>query len=1470
MLLSLLLGSKRTRRRRGDAQPALSRQQLVLLGAVCCLALLAVLGLGRSFASLAAGLGLSQQCRMSRMWPAYAAHQPPSPSGLGRKYSLFLYRERGPHGHPSDDRPTGTPALFIPGNAGHYGQIRSVASSCATQYYQGNGMSAVKPEWSRARGPIDWWTVHFNEDFSAFHAQTMLDQATYVNEVIAYLLTLYAPVPGHSNVTSVPILAHSMGGIVARLLLEQPNYVNGSVDTIITLSTPHVFPPAPFDRSIESVYKRVNRPARSFSSLVASAGSEPVALEAARRSFPRFADVLLISVGSGALDTQITSESSALALGSPDFPPLWPAQQAISTFSSALPGLWSSVGHVSMVWCDQLRERIARASMMDALLFETSASRRGLDAVRKRKALWERFLGDNAEWGGTESQQSISPALPSSDNVQSSVGEDVDHQSTVTFDLAGTHINSTLDLEVITDLTVGNDPTLGLGVIGKPEMVIQTCKTSVSCSTVPASDYTLLPSSSFSPTLSQATEYSPSILFPHAETRYELPGQGLRRWSVNVAKLKGNGYTSVKVSKADHSRASGFFRAGWTRAAPVIVLPTSSSTATGLLSSMTLDISGTLEADIKMPGLSGALVHFLAPSMDSSLLAYRLELDLARCDSSSTTANKLAFSPMLQARHRGTGDAVWFPSLLESQQGVITLTTHADRLRMSLYASSPYVPPASGAQHGTFFTLFFDPASLGHAAPGQPAACAIGGLHSITVRVDWMMSLGLLAMRYRFAALVFPFAMLCMLAGLMWEEWNQDVLEAAQARPEDEDDGLSSAATGRTLTPDAPFPALLPSLWTHGPRVLLILSCTSILLAMLQGLMVKLVGTRDAFDQGMLDWLLGYPGPASFSFIALGPVLLLAAFAVFALQTAVLVGLIQVLATITAFTTTLFSAVTPSKRDTPQQLGAIKANGCKAAYSSTTLIALGSVVLAVFFVLPYQLAFLIATLAQLLNTVRAYSDASRERKSRQLRIASEHHRTSDPGTESFYNQQMLIFVLMMGVLPIRAPVLLVWARNVLLGVRAPATTPGIGDHNVLEVISFILAVQVGASGRLFQRAPSRLLARLTQLLFSLAAIKSLTWGLRYAYLLYDGLNILFAWLLFVQWRARSKEAVGLPDSGHTYAPVRQSVDGPAQEARYGDEAVFSANTVSASPATAQSRPSRQSAASIPFTPTPGSAPILRMDLPVELKDAALVLPASLAASADLSKTGTQAALSPPAATQNPQAAPVPASSDLDALLKSYLDLAALYHDLRTRSSRHFAQGHIDLVRARMQVGGWNLAKLGKDGWDARLSAQIQVRAECDEEGRLCGFRRFSPSLQGEGGEGEGGREDVQPYIIDEDEDGPASTLRQRRKTKTCADEPSDEKKVGPADADEDEKKGKEASADEDEKKPKRGPLPPDPLYQFAALPPPSLRSAKTHFEQALGLSLGSSSDGDEPKNHNVLAVVLEMARLSEAIRERSS
>ncbi|KAJ7437139.1 PGAP1-like protein-domain-containing protein [Mycena galericulata] len=276
------------------------------------------------FATVDIANSLSPQgCRMSWMWPSYVLQSDfdVSWTPLAKRYSLWLYREVDGYGKGWE--PThvanGVPVLFIPGNAGSSRQVRSIASSATRQYYDAP-YSVASEFQSRSLKPLDFFAVEFNEDLSAFHGPTIEAQTAYTARAIAYILSLY---PAG---TSIIVMGHSMGGIVATSLLPSLN-----ISAIITMSTPHTLPPARFDARIDMIYDR-NRP-------ILDTDSTPI-----------------LSLCGGATDMMIPSEACML-------PP--PGRDAFrrTVFSSALEGAWTGVGHREMVWCHQVRWRVARAAL---------------------------------------------------------------------------------------------------------------------------------------------------------------------------------------------------------------------------------------------------------------------------------------------------------------------------------------------------------------------------------------------------------------------------------------------------------------------------------------------------------------------------------------------------------------------------------------------------------------------------------------------------------------------------------------------------------------------------------------------------------------------------------------------------------------------------------------------------------------------------------------------------------------------------------------------------------------------------------------------------------------------------------------------------------------------------------------------------------------------------------------------------
>ena len=244
----------------------------------------------------------------------------------------------------------GVPVLFIPGNAGSYKQVRPLAAEAA-QYYHDTVQHDSQAIRAGTR-KLDFFTVDFNEDFTAFHGQTLLDQAEYLNEAVAYILSLYHDPnrsrrdPGLPDPSSVILVGHSMGGIVARTMMTMPNYQSNSINTIITMSAPHSRPPVSFDAEMVRTYQRINDYWRQ-AYLQKWANNNPLW------------HVTLISIAGGSLDTVVPSDYMSLSSLVPD-------THGFTVFTSSVPNVWTGADHLSILWCDQFRKVLVR-SLIDAV-----------------------------------------------------------------------------------------------------------------------------------------------------------------------------------------------------------------------------------------------------------------------------------------------------------------------------------------------------------------------------------------------------------------------------------------------------------------------------------------------------------------------------------------------------------------------------------------------------------------------------------------------------------------------------------------------------------------------------------------------------------------------------------------------------------------------------------------------------------------------------------------------------------------------------------------------------------------------------------------------------------------------------------------------------------------------------------------------------------------------------------------------
>ncbi|KAI8085116.1 PGAP1-like protein-domain-containing protein [Halteromyces radiatus] len=310
----------------------------------------------------------TNRCRESYMRPLYLK-QDGFDSEMTRfagKYALYLYREKGVD---LSEQPTGIPVLFIPGHAGSYKQIRSIAAESSYYYYQNYARNIET--WDQGMRNLDFFTVDFNEEFSALHGQSLLEQAEYLNDAIDYILKLYplsrkwGPQQNKQlpDPTSVIILGHSMGGTVARTMFTLHNYQPGSINTVITLSTPHLLPPAPFDWKISKIYddihsfwKRgyeIRHDQRQQQQQQQQQHEQHTTISSVLDANDILKDVTLISIAGGNLDSMICSDSANVGT-------FLPSNHGFTVFSTAIPGVWTGADHISILSCNQLVKVVSK------------------------------------------------------------------------------------------------------------------------------------------------------------------------------------------------------------------------------------------------------------------------------------------------------------------------------------------------------------------------------------------------------------------------------------------------------------------------------------------------------------------------------------------------------------------------------------------------------------------------------------------------------------------------------------------------------------------------------------------------------------------------------------------------------------------------------------------------------------------------------------------------------------------------------------------------------------------------------------------------------------------------------------------------------------------------------------------------------------------------------------------------------
>lgn len=662
-------------------------------------------------------------CAMSYMRPTFIKLPDfdTEHSRLASKYSLYLYREAGVDEDPNVH---GIPILFIPGNAGSYKQVRPFAAEAAV-YFQDN-LAADPQALRNGKRQLDFFTVDFNEDITAFHGQTLIDQAEYLNEAVSYILSLYTD-PARSDrdadlpdPTSVILLGHSMGGIVARTMLIMPNYQSKSINTILTLAAPHARAPLSFDSDIVRIYKHVNDYWRhSYSQKWAS--NNPLW------------HVTLISIAGGGLDTVVPSDYSAVSS-------LLPPTHGFTVFTSTIPNVWTSMDHLAITWCDQLRRSIVRAlyDVVDAQ--RPSQTRPRADRMHAFKH-W--FLTGFEHIGGRTSQNKEPRTLLTLDDESTSTTPLGQRLVLRQLGLAGKARAHLLPVPSLgeperMDFTLLTDRTLNLAGDSSQVRVL-VCSVfppqSGHSSSVFSTQLDLSRNGSETKRLACKNAASDVIPLPASTSDVKFPfesGDAFSFLRYRVKDLVEYQYVAVIDESLEPT-------SGWA------------------VAEFGLGADSVVHADQSLSSLISSGIHVVAPadrptlmeikisSIQSSLLAYRLSLAQGSCGGEAAM-----FMPLLRQYISEPYESKFFVNVTEAD--------------ISLHGIAPYIPPpfrgGRDEESGLALQIWSDPTC------NTPL--------EITLQVDVLGSLGKLWMRYRTVFAAFP---LLVVALVLRKQFNAYDLE---------------------------------------------------------------------------------------------------------------------------------------------------------------------------------------------------------------------------------------------------------------------------------------------------------------------------------------------------------------------------------------------------------------------------------------------------------------------------------------------------------------------------------------------------------------------------------------------------------------------------------------------------------------------------------------------------------------------
>lgn len=250
----------------------------------------------------------------------YSSANDRGPFKKADRHKLFMYSE---FGFPlmSDfnrDLRDSMPVLFVPGNAGSYQQVRSLASTCIRHQLQ--SLDAFK---------FIFYTIDFGGQRSGLNGHLIEEQTTFVHYALNQIAKVH---DAHTN--GIILIGHSIGGFISKVLFTRPGFDSSSVPLVISLASPLTRPYLIFDDKMRELYAQTN--------------------DFWKNDISRINNTYAISLSGGKLDWLVPYHLSM----DPQFD--------LSLTTSAVKGVWLATDHVSITWCKELMNKLAH--MLSAVM----------------------------------------------------------------------------------------------------------------------------------------------------------------------------------------------------------------------------------------------------------------------------------------------------------------------------------------------------------------------------------------------------------------------------------------------------------------------------------------------------------------------------------------------------------------------------------------------------------------------------------------------------------------------------------------------------------------------------------------------------------------------------------------------------------------------------------------------------------------------------------------------------------------------------------------------------------------------------------------------------------------------------------------------------------------------------------------------------------------------------------------------